>query len=99
MSLCLADQAPVMSIGNQPGGREQSERGQHLPAVLFMCASRRPPAANQKRLTSSDGSPLRLRCAMSRCAFAFAPTAVEVVKENRYRLPRDIRGIGFRTAD
>ena len=44
----------------------------------------------------SHGVARRGQCAFSK---TYGPDAIQVMTENPYRLARDIRGIGFKTAD
>jgi exodeoxyribonuclease V alpha subunit len=46
---------------------------------------------------NSNGSAPRARCVSTR--LTYGADAVQLISENPYRLARDIRGIGFRTAD
>ena len=71
----------------------------------------RPEArrAHHRRLGRAEGRSARSWCSCTRTASAprgrcgstrpMAPTPCSVISENPYRLARDIRGIGFKTAD
>src|SRR6266516_6951568 len=94
--------APSVRRCSMSSRRSQIACGRWTASVRYEPAASRPPGPSRRRSARSwssctaTGSARRGRCASTR---PYGGDAVQVMSENPYRLVRDIRGIGFKTAD